>query len=135
MPARKSHSKERTVRTPAVIERVQALISDDLRQLLRVLMDVAKPWMETVVSERPCSSAVRCTSSCEFDLKLALRQCRYVLVKEFWSPNNPDLNPLDYYVWSVIERVTNKSRHSNVTSLRIAIEAAFVGMDSITTCV
>jgi len=30
--------------------------------------------------------------------------------KEFWLPNSPDLNPMDYYVWSVIERVTNKSR-------------------------
>ncbi|KAG5313072.1 MOS1T transposase, partial [Pseudoatta argentina] len=42
-----------------------------------------------------------------------------------WPPNSPDLNPLDYYVWSVVERVTNKSRHPNVTSLRTAIEVAF----------
>ncbi|KYN28030.1 hypothetical protein ALC57_02559, partial [Trachymyrmex cornetzi] len=48
------------------------------------------------------------------------------------APNSPDLNPLDYYVWSVVERVTNKSRHPNVTSLRTAIEAVFVGMDSAT---
>jgi len=35
-PARKSHSKERTVvRTPAVIEKAQALISDDPKQSLR----------------------------------------------------------------------------------------------------
>ena len=50
--------------------------------------------------------------------------------KEFWPPNSPDLNPLDYYVWSVVERVTNKSRHPNVASLRAAIEAAFANMDS-----
>ncbi|KYM86883.1 hypothetical protein ALC53_03806 [Atta colombica] len=36
-----------------------------------------------------------------------------------------------YYVWNVIERVTNKSRCSNVTLLRTVIEAAF-GMDSAT---
>ncbi|KYN28028.1 hypothetical protein ALC57_02557 [Trachymyrmex cornetzi] len=48
------------------------------------------------------------------------------------APNSPDLNPLNYYVWSVVERVTNKSRHPNVTSLRTTIEAAFVGMDSAT---
>ena len=52
--------------------------------------------------------------------------------KEFWPPNSPDLNPLDYYVQNVVERVTNKSRHPNVTSLRTAIEAEFVGMDSAT---
>ena len=50
--------------------------------------------------------------------------------KEFWPPNSPDLNLLDYYVWSVVERVTNKSRHPNVASLRAAIEAAFANMDS-----
>ncbi|KYM94846.1 hypothetical protein ALC62_14441 [Cyphomyrmex costatus] len=52
--------------------------------------------------------------------------------KEFWPPNSSDLNPLDYYVWSVVERVTNKSRHPNMTSLRTAIKPAFVGMDSVT---
>jgi len=39
---------------------------------------------------------------------------------------------LDYYVWSVVERVTNKSRHPNVTSLRTAIEAAFADINSAT---
>ncbi|KYN06233.1 hypothetical protein ALC62_02825 [Cyphomyrmex costatus] len=61
-----------------------------------------------------------------FDSKFALRQCRYVWSKEFWPLDSPDLNPL------VVERVTNTSWHPNVTSLRIAIEAAFVGMDSAT---
>jgi len=45
--------------------------------------------------------------------------------KEFWPPNSPDLNLWDYYVWSVVERITNNFRHSNGMSLRIAIEAAF----------
>jgi len=36
----------------------------------------------------------------------------------FWPPNSSDLNPLDYYVWSVVERVTNKSRHPNVIKER-----------------
>jgi len=49
---RGSHSKERTARILAVIERAQALISDNPGQLLRVL-DVMKPWMETVASGRP----------------------------------------------------------------------------------
>lgn len=45
--------------------------------------------------------------------------------KEFWPPNSPDLNPLDYYVWGVVERDTNKSRHPNVDSLKKAIQARF----------
>lgn len=49
--------------------------------------------------------------------------------KAFWPPNNPNLNPLDYYVWDVVERVTNKTRHPNVTSLRAAIETAFTDIN------
>jgi len=50
--------------------------------------------------------------------------------KKFWLSNSPDLNPLDYYVWSVVEKVTNKSRHPSMTSLRTTIEAAFADIDS-----
>lgn len=39
-----------------------------------------------------------------------------------------DLNPLDYYVWGVVERVTNKARHPNA-AFQAAIEAAFTKMD------
>jgi len=38
--ARKSHSKERTARTPAVVERIQALISEDTGQSLRKLASI-----------------------------------------------------------------------------------------------
>jgi len=65
-----------------------------------------------------------------FDSKLALRQHRYVLIQEILAfPHSPDLNTLDY-IWSVIKKVINKSRHPNVTSLRTAIEVAFIDMDS-----
>jgi len=89
-------------------------------------MDIVKPWMKTVASGR--SYVFQQDGSYEsFDSKLALRQRRF-WSKEFWPLNSPDLNP---YVWSVIERTTNKSR-PNMTSLRAAIKAAFVGMDSVT---
>ncbi|XP_011054411.1 PREDICTED: uncharacterized protein LOC105146071 [Acromyrmex echinatior] len=101
--SKEGHLKERTARTPAVVERTQALISDDPEQSLRVLMDVVKPWLETIASGKP------------------------------YPPIGSDLNPLDYYVWSVVEIITNKSQHANMTLLRhFTIEALFVG---ITACV
>jgi len=39
-PARRSHSKERTARTPVVVERTQALISEDPGQSLRKLASI-----------------------------------------------------------------------------------------------
>ena len=114
------------------------------RGLPQSLKELKRWWSRAIVARSDgCSEAVNgncgfwkaicfsgwCISSCEsFDSKLTLRQ-RYVWSKKFWPPNSPDLNPLNYYVWSLVERVTNKSRHPNVTSLKIAIEAAFVDMD------
>ncbi|KAG5327807.1 NAAT1 protein, partial [Pseudoatta argentina] len=114
MPAKKSHSKERTARTLAIVKKAQALISDDPGQSLRKLtsiVGVSEPTMRRIA---------------EKDLRYELyTSCSPRL--PFWPPNSPDLNPLDYYVWSVVERVINKSRHPNVTLLRTIIEAAFIG--------
>lgn len=98
---------------------------------VNVLSNVVKPWMDNVAFGRPyvfqqdgapahTSHLVQNWLSDNIDMFWS---------KEFWPPNSPDLNPLDYYVWSVVERVTNKSRHPNVASLRVAIEAAFAEMD------
>jgi len=103
---------------------------------VNVLASVVKPWMETVASGRPyvfqqdsapvhTSHLVQNWLSDNIDMFWS---------KEFWPPNSPDLNPLDYYVWNVVERVTNKSKHPNVTSLRTTIETAFVDIDYTTTC-
>jgi len=101
---------------------------------VNVLASVVKPWMETIVSGRPyvfqqddapahTSHLVQNWLSDNIDMFWS---------KKFWPPNSPDLNPLDYYIWSVVKRVINKHKHLNVTSLRTAIEAAFADIDSAT---
>ncbi len=50
-------------------------------------------------------------------------------LKEFWPPSSPDLNPLDYYVWGVVERDANKAAHPNLDSLRAAIKHAMANLD------
>jgi len=62
MPARTSHSKEHS-RIPAVVERAQALISDDPGQSLHVLMDVMKPWMEIMSVRKAIHFSARYTNS------------------------------------------------------------------------
>jgi len=80
MPARKSHSKERTARISAVVERAQALISNDLGQSLR--SDGCSEAVEIVTFGRPYVFQQDGADSCEsFDSKLALKQHRYVLVQ------------------------------------------------------
>ena len=38
-----------------------------------------------------------------------------------WSPSSPDLNPLDYAQWVVLENKTNANFHTNIDSLKTAI--------------
>ena len=46
-----------------------------------------------------------------------------------WPPSSPDLNPLDYYVWGVVERETNKHPHNTLDSLRAVIARVMTHMD------
>ena len=39
-----------------------------------------------------------------------------------WPSSNPDRNPLNYTLWSVLENKTNATSHPNIGSLKIAIE-------------
>ena len=97
---------------------------------LEVLKTVIKPWMQTMVSGRPYSfqqdGAPAHTS--HLVQNWLSDNVNMIWSKDFWPPNCPDLNPLDYYVWGVIERHTNKCRHPKVNSLRTAIESEFTAM-------
>ena len=41
------------------------------------------------------------------------------------APSSPNLNPLDYFVWSYIENITNMTSHNTKASLIAAIRRAF----------
>ena len=63
-------------------------------------------WKVVFISTRWCTCSHE--SSCT---KWLSDNVNMFWSKDFWPPNSPDLNPLDYYVWGVIERHTNKCRH------------------------
>ena len=46
-----------------------------------------------------------------------------------WLPSSQDLNPLDYYLWGVVERETNKHPHNTLDSIRAAITKVMTHMD------
>ena len=41
------------------------------------------------------------------------------------APSSPDLNPLDYFVWSYVENITNMTSHNTKASLIAAIRRIF----------
>jgi hypothetical protein len=42
-----------------------------------------------------------------------------------WPPNSPDLNPLDYAIWSILEEKACSKPHLNVESLKRALKKAW----------
>src|SRR5688572_7480066 len=46
-----------------------------------------------------------------------------------WPPNSPDLNPVDYKIWSVMQEKVYRSRICDVSELRSRIVEAWVEMD------
>ena len=42
-----------------------------------------------------------------------------------WLPSIPDLNPLNYALWGILENKTNAPSHVNIDSLKTAIEEDF----------
>jgi len=45
-----------------------------------------------------------------------------------WPPSSPDLSPLDYAVWGIVERRACATPHRNVADLKIAVEQEWANM-------
>ena len=49
--------------------------------------------------------------------------------KDEWPAASPDLNPLDYSIWSILEAQVNAEAHDSVDSLKQAIMEAFENLN------
>ncbi len=43
--------------------------------------------------------------------------CTFIRVED-WTSDNPDLNPLDYKLWNILEQDACQKRHPNLESLK-----------------
>ena len=57
--------------------------------------------------------------------RLGFRRSATTLYSSLTVPSSPDLNPLDYSVWSYVENITNMTSHSAKASLIAAIRRVF----------
>ncbi len=48
---------------------------------------------------------------------------------DLWPPSSPDCNPLDYYVWGVVEREVNKVPHNTLDDVKTAAVEVMGHMD------
>lgn len=90
---------------------------------LDVLQSVVHPWMVRVSAGRPY--VFQQDGAPAHNSRLVQNWCDENMdmfwSKDFWPPSSPDLNPLDYYCWGVIERESNKRAHNSIDSLRASI--------------
>ena len=102
----------------------------DLKVNTKVYLDGLKsvviPWCKQVAGRRTLGVAARLSAGPQVqrDPGLAsgvLRLCTLLSL----APSSLDLNPLDYFVWSYVENITNMTSHNTKARLITAIRRVF----------
>ena len=50
-------------------------------------------------------------------------------LKEMWPPSSTDCNPLDYFMWVIVEREVNKCPHITLASLKAMTSDVMTDLD------
>ena len=57
--------------------------------------------------------------------EMLAEECPDFISRDAWPPNSPDLNPLDYSIWSILEQKACAKPHKTVESLKRALIKAW----------
>ena len=94
---------------------------------LDVLKSVVITWCNQVAGGRPWvrqQDSAPAHKSKETQTWLQ-KECYDFVPFSHWPRFSPDLNPLDYFVWSYVENITNMTSHNTKASLIAAIRRVF----------
>ncbi|UYV72942.1 hypothetical protein LAZ67_10001239, partial [Cordylochernes scorpioides] len=100
---------------------------------INVLETVVKPWMDMVAAGRKYvfqQDSVPAHKAKKTQSWLTLNVPSH-WGPDIWPPNSPDCNPLDYYVWGVVERDVNKAPHTTIQSVKKAVHTVMTQMDKV----
>ena len=115
----KAEDTARKTRTKEFIEKVQAIIDETSRQSWCNQAAGGRPWVWQ-------QDSVPAHKSKETQAWLQ-KVCYDFVPFSHWPPSSSDLNPLDYFVWSYVENITNMTSHDTKASLIAAIHQAPAG--------
>ena len=95
---------------------------------LNVLKSVVIPWCNWVAGGRPWGWQQDLTPAHKSKETQAWlqKECYDFVPFSHWPHSSPDLNPLDYIIWSYVENITNMTSHNTKASLIAAIRRVFV---------
>ena len=94
---------------------------------LDVLKSVVIPWLNQVAGGRPWvwqQGSAPAHKSKEIQAWFQ-KECYDFVLFSHWPPSSPDLSPLDYFIWSYVENITNVTFHNTKASLITAIRRVF----------
>ena len=97
------------------------------KEYLDELKSVVTPWCNQVAGDRPCvwqQDSAPAHKSKETQAWLQ-KECYDFVPFSHWTPSSPSLNPLDYFVWSYVENITNMTSHNTKASLIAVIRRVF----------
>ena len=94
---------------------------------LDVLNSVVIPWCNQVAGGRPWVwQQDSAPAHMSIETQVWLQECYDFVPFSHWPLSSPDLNPLDYFVRSYVENITNMTSHNNTkASLIAAIRRVF----------
>ena len=93
---------------------------------LDVLKSVVIPWCNQV-ADPGCGSRTRHRPTSPKIPRLDFRRSATTLVPSFTGPaSSPNLNPLDYLIWSYVENITNMTSHNTKASPIATIRQVFI---------
>ena len=105
----------------------------DTKEYIRILEANVKPWVASnygpktkIVFQQDGAPAHTSKKTQEW-LKKAFPN---FWSKGLWPPNSPDLNPMDYSIWGLMETKACSKPHPNISSLRISIAKAWANMSA-----
>ena len=75
-------------------------------------------FRSTIISYRKRNPSCSALNTIENYPAMASEQYSYFISKEEWPPSSPDLNPLDFSLWSILESNTCAKCHKNIESLK-----------------
>ena len=101
---------------------------------IRAMKSHGIPWMTKVANGRPYVFQQDGTHAhtAKKILEFLEANCCNFHPPDFWPPSFPDLNPMDFICWSIIEAKANDPKDGTQCALKHAIMSAFKNLDPTT---
>ena len=114
----------RKTRTKEFIEKIQVIIDETPK---RPIQQIAKDLGVSHTTMNVCvKEDLKCRSHRRQKSQILTEKTKnFRLIKSVRAPSSPDLNPLDYFVWSCVENITNVTSHNTKASLIATIHRVF----------